>query len=168
MVEILFVCSGNTCRSAMAEALLREMVEETDIRDVTASSAGVYAMGGEPASFGAMCAMDALGADLSSHRATQLTRGQIENADLILCMGQSHMRAVTSLCPEAAQKTRLLMDFAAGLQEDVQDPFGGDEAVYAACADQLCLAVAACLVRLRPDKADAIRSLYAQNEGENL
>lgn len=158
-MEILFVCSGNTCRSAMAEALLRELTAAAGMEDVTASSAGTYASPGEPASIGAVAAMDQMGADLHLHRATRLGKGQIEAADLVLCMGASHQKAVLTLCPEAAGKTRLLLSFACGLEEDVQDPFGGDSAVYEACASQLCLAVAACLMKLRPERAQRIRQL---------
>lgn len=115
-MEILFVCSGNTCRSAMAEALLRELTAAAGMEDVTASSAGTYASPGEPASIGAVAAMDQMGADLHLHRATRLGKGQIEAADLVLCMGASHRKAVLTLCPEAAGKTRLLLSFACGLE----------------------------------------------------
>lgn len=156
-MEILFVCSGNTCRSAMAEALLREFVAEVGIDDVEAISAGVYAQTGDPASFGAVAAMDEMGADLHLHRSTRLNGGHIAAADLILCMSRAQMQTIRMLYPQAEEKTRLLLSFAANLEQDISDPFGGDEEVYAACARQIALAVAAVLMRLRPDKADDIR-----------
>lgn len=162
-MEILFVCSGNTCRSAMAEALARELIKETGIEDIEVFSAGVYASTGDPASFGAMAAMDEMGADLHLHRTTQLHKGHIEAADLILCMGCSHKRSVLSMAPQAADKTQLLLSFAAGIDKDIDDPFGGDAQVYRACAHQIGLAVAAALAKLRPDKASRIQNVFKED-----
>ena len=158
-MNILFVCTGNTCRSPMAEELLRCMAKELQIDDLEVSSAGTDADAGLPASFGASMVIAERGGDLFNHAAVQLTADRAGDADLILTMTQAHRERVLQLCPEAAAKTYTLIGYATGTDHDIEDPFGGDSAVYEACASQLCLAVAACLMKLRPERAQRIRQL---------
>lgn len=158
-MRILFVCTGNTCRSAIAEALLRAMVEKLELEDIEVSSAGIYASDGMPASFGAISALDERGIDLYTHRATRLSKDRIEEADLILCMERAHVRGVLSIDfgENVKKKTHALMAFATGREEDIQDPFGGDAGVYEETVRRLELALAAALVKLYPEKREQIQ-----------
>ncbi len=159
-MNLLFVCTGNTCRSAMAEELLRCMAEALEIRDLEARSAGTDADEGLPASYGACAVMAERGGDLFNHSARQLTRAMIEDADLVLTMSRSHKARVLALCPEAADKTHTLLGYATGRDEDIEDPFGGDANVYLQTLDQIELALAVLLIRLYPQRAEEIRAAY--------
>ena len=128
MRSVIMVCSGNTCRSPMAEALLRRMLPGANV-----SSAGLYAMNGMPASDGAQREMERRGLSLANHRSRQLTREMACGA-LLLCMTQSHLFALRQAWPDVAADA--LMHFA-GLRGDVDDPFGGDGADYRRAADQI-------------------------------
>ncbi|CDZ23277.1 hypothetical protein CCDG5_0133 [[Clostridium] cellulosi] len=134
MKKILFVCTGNTCRSPMAEVLFNKMLKERNITDISASSAGIAAYTGSPASDNAMAAVKELGADLSQHKARLVTRRLIEESDEIYCMSDSHAKALIGLFPEAEDKIRVLGG-------GIEDPFGGDINVYRACRDQILAAL---------------------------
>ncbi|MEO8193891.1 MAG: low molecular weight protein arginine phosphatase [Gemmatimonadales bacterium] len=136
-VRILFVCSGNTCRSPMAEAIVRRLASEAARSDIEVSSAGTQAWDGSPASDGALLVGMERGLDLSAHRSRQLTREILMESDLILAMTPSHLSRVRELNPEA--NAHLLAGFSAGEStgEAVQDPFGGDLAAYRETADDL-------------------------------
>lgn len=129
--SVLFVCTGNTCRSPMAEVLLADRLPE-----LTVSSAGLATVAGLPASIGAIDAMDAMGLNLDYHRSRQLSSYLLADADLVLCMSNSHKETILSALPEMADKVFTLGEYA-GMPQDIADPFGGDSEEYTACAEQL-------------------------------
>lgn len=136
-MRVLFVCTGNTCRSAMAEAIARIAAQRASALDVTFSSAGTSAWDGAPASDGAILVGIERKLDLNAHRARALTREIVEAADLVLGMGAHHVERACVLGGEG--KTFLLADYGerAATGHSVADPFGGDLELYRATADEL-------------------------------
>jgi protein-tyrosine-phosphatase/tRNA A37 threonylcarbamoyladenosine synthetase subunit TsaC/SUA5/YrdC len=141
---ILLVCTGNTCRSPMAETLLRAQLGERfkDRKDlfgpglpppVVAISAGLSAYPGGAASPEAISAMHSRGLSLKDHQSRPVTQRLLKQADLILTMTASHRHAIVQRWPEAAAKTFMLSNNG----QDVADPFGGPAQVYAASAEEI-------------------------------
>lgn len=129
-MQVLFVCTGNTCRSPMAASLLERTLEQSGLRDIEVLSAGIGAWEGAPASEGAYLVMLEDGLDLSAHRARLLTPELIESADLILTMSRSHLGRVREL--GAGSRAHLLGEFAgrAGDRAEIKDPFGAELEQY--------------------------------------
>jgi protein arginine phosphatase len=136
-MHILFVCTGNTCRSPTAEGLLREALAARGIDQVTVASAGTGAWEGAPVSEGAYLVGLEHGLDLSEHRARLLTRDLVREADLVLGMSGHHLARVAELGGE--HKVHLLGSYAGRdtARSEVTDPFGSDLASYRATFGEL-------------------------------
>jgi protein-tyrosine-phosphatase len=143
--SVLFVCTGNTCRSAMARGILEQRLRN---QRVVSYSAGTNTALGLPVSEGARQAVRAMGVDLSRHFSTPLTASQIREADLILGMEPRHKRRVIELVPEAATRTFLLTEFSArpGLGE-IYDPMGSSLEVFR----EVAKIIAECLEQVARD-----------------
>jgi protein-tyrosine phosphatase len=135
---IVFVCTGNTCRSPLAEALFKKLlaerlgcpVQDLPERGYQVVSAGLAAYPGGAATPEAIEVGAELGADLSGHRSRPLTPELAAQADLLVAMTRGHLAALCGFFPEVAERARLLCPEG----EDVDDPIGGDREVYRACA----------------------------------
>lgn len=131
-MNILFVCTGNTCRSAMAAALFNKIAIEKNL-DVRIESAGIFALDGEPASNEAIIAMKKYDIDLLGHHAQTINTELIEKSDLILTMTKAHKMVLEQA---AKGKVFTICEYA-GLDGDIEDPYGGDVDEYEKCADML-------------------------------
>jgi protein-tyrosine phosphatase len=132
---ILFVCTGNLCRSPMAEGFLKHILAREGRRsEYRVSSSGTWATDGQPASAYALQVMAEQGIDISAHRTRSLTQGQIDEADLILTLAQEHKTAILRHFRGGEGKTYLLSEMI-GLHHSVADPYGSDSrAEYRHCA----------------------------------
>lgn len=130
---ILFVCTGNTCRSAMARGIFRKMLKEVEKENIKLTSAGTIALPGMKPPREVEEVMKGEGIDISHHQATPLTRNLIEEADLILVMDRCHRKTILKMSPGASQKTFLLKEFSPDPGEgalDISDPLGGSLRTY--------------------------------------
>ena len=146
-MRVLFVCSGNTCRSPLAEAIAKKLVADAGRTDVEVSSAGTHAWVGSPASDGAVLVGMERGLDLTTHRSRLLTREILDESDLVLVMSPSHLARVRELSPKV--NAHLLGGFSTGrANHAVQDPFGGDLAAYRETTDDLELELSGLLEKI--------------------
>ena len=138
MKTILFVCTGNTCRSPMAQALTEEKLKAAGDDRFCAASAGLFAEGG-PAAKNAVDEMARRGLDLTKHRSTQLTVDMLRNAVRVYTMSAETAERLKALAPAFRDKIFPLPG------SPIPDPYGGDPETYRRCADRLEESVAALL-----------------------
>jgi protein-tyrosine phosphatase len=144
-VMVVFVCTGNTCRSPMAELLMRAELakmlkcplHELENRGVLVISAGIAAAPGCPPASEAVQVMRDYGLDLAPHEAQPLTEQLVRHADLLLTMTHSHLQSIIERWPGAADRTRMLLPDGT----DVADPIGQTVGAYRHCAAQISAAV---------------------------
>ncbi len=155
--HLLFVCTGNTCRSPLALGLAERTLEDWGWQDVKVQSAGVAAFSGSLASWGALRAAERHGIDLTAHRSSQLTAPLVRWADLILTMSAEHLAAVDAL--GGAGRAALITAFGLSADESLEvseegvlDPMGGDDAVYEETFEQLRVLVEAALTRVAKER----------------
>lgn len=141
MDKIIFICTGNTCRSPMAEGLFRAHGGE-DKTGLTAASAGLFTQDGMPASQNAVAAAAELGADITAHRSRMLTPELARDARYLVCMTGAHYDRLCELFPDCADKVFTL------LPEDISDPFGGDLETYRRVAAEIDKGVRSIIERL--------------------
>ena len=134
---LVFVCTGNTCRSPMAEALAREHVPD----GWEVLSAGLHAHVGDPATPEAVLASSELGADISRHRVRSMTDALAFSATLLVGMTAAHAAELRLRFPFAADKVHVLGEYGSNPIRDIPDPFGGTLADYRQCIR----AIRACL-----------------------
>lgn len=151
--KVLVVCSGNTCRSPLAAAMLADgIARQPALSNVRVSSAGTSAWDGSPVSEGSYLVGLERGLDLGEHRARLLTRELVNQADLILTMTAAHLQRVLDL--GGRDKAATLVEYAgAEGAEDIPDPFGGDVAEYRASAGIIEKLVDPVVARLKSEAA---------------
>jgi protein-tyrosine-phosphatase len=135
MSKIMFVCTGNVCRSPMATGLLRQRLEAEGLGSShEVVSTGTWALDDLPASPNAVTVMAERGIDISQHIAQTITAEAVAGADLILVMSREHAQVLQNTWPQYGWKVHLLSEMV-GQRRDVRDPYGGSLQEYRACAD---------------------------------
>jgi protein-tyrosine-phosphatase len=149
---VLLVCSGNTCRSPMAAALLRAALarEAPPLATLRVESRGLGAYPGDPASANAVRALRPLGLSLDGHASQPLTQGDLDRAVAVLVMGDAHLQALRArFSPPPGPVERFRGQLPEGKGRDIPDPFGGNLAAYEDCRDSMVEALPSVLAMLR-------------------
>lgn len=158
MKHILLVCAGNTCRSPMAEGILRAAIANDVILqgNVEVSSAGVYAISKSAAAANAIESLAEIGVDIGGHQAMRVTPALLEEADLVLALDYSVYDALRELYPWQRDKIYMLLAYATNQEDlpaneifEVRDPYGGDRNLYGHTRDVLRGAMDNLVRRLR-------------------
>lgn len=135
-MKVLFVCTANQCRSAVAAEMFRKLLKREGMDNCEVCSAGILAVEGYPASEMAIISALKMGIDLSKHISQPLTGELIQESDLVLVMEKMHRTAVVKMCPDSSDKVKLLRSYAyeGADEEEIFDPTGSfDPLTYRTC-----------------------------------
>jgi len=139
-MKVMLICTGNICRSAMAQGMLKNIVEDKKI-NVQVYSCGIYAEDGDYATYNAIEAAKYHDVDISNHRATNIKNSQIEEMDIILCATNSHKNMVIAMYPHLVTKIFTMKEYAEidedGKNMDIKDPWGYDMETYKNCIEEI-------------------------------
>lgn len=138
MMKIMFICTGNICRSAMAEKMMAKMAKDEN-KDIEVFSSGIFAENGDCSTNEAIEVMKDYDIDLSKHRATNIKSSNIEDMDLILCATLSHKYGVIKMYPHLKSKVFTIKEYVNESSDDidVKDPWGCNIVVYKNCSQEL-------------------------------
>lgn len=139
--KIMFICTGNTCRSAMAEGMMKKMLNDIGRTDVEVYSAGLHASDGEYSTDEAIKVMkEEYDVNILMHQSTNVKNSNIMDMDLILCATHAHLTTLEYMYPELAHKIFTIKEYAYGPQvedKDIEDPWGYPVEVYKKCAKEI-------------------------------
>ena len=151
MSMVLFICTGNTCRSPMAEALFRHRIGPN--MNWEAESAGVFASSGSPASTNAIEALRELDVDLTQHKSQPITDELVKKSSLIVTMTESHAAHIREWFPKVGNKVCLINSFGTSkVPADVSDPFGGSLNTYKQTRDEIDRALSDLILFIRSEQ----------------
>lgn len=146
-MKIMFICTGNICRSAMAEGMMKKLTKDNNL-NLDICSCGIYAEDGDYATYNAIEASEYYDVDIKNHRATNIKNSKIKEMDLILCATESHKHSVIYMYPELKEKTYTMKEYAKidkdGQDMDIKDPWGYDLNIYQNCAKE----IEGCLIKI--------------------
>ena len=140
-MKIMFICTGNICRSAMAHKLMEKKIKDNDLKNIEVYSCGIFAENGDAPTYNAIEVTKEYDVDLKEHKATNIRDSKIEEMDLILCPTISHKYFVMQMYPNLKDKTYTLKEYVNKNKEDkdldIRDPWGYDIEIYRFCIAEI-------------------------------
>ena len=140
-MKIMFICTGNICRSAMAHWLMEKKIKDNNLNNIEVYSSGVFAEPGDKSTYSAIEVMEEYGVDLTNHKATHITQSKIEEMDLVLCATTSHKYSVLQMYPSLIGKVYTMKQYVSTNEDeqdlDIKDPWGYDIEIYRFCAAEI-------------------------------
>lgn len=154
-IKVLFVCSGNQCRSPFAKAALEKFCQRDERTDIIVNSAGTIAMGGEPVNEETRRIAGEMGLDLGDHRANRLVADTLAETDYILVMENHHKTAALSLYPDCADRVKMLGSYAPShnMGDEIPDPSGMGPLAHRTCFSRIIESVNMFYVELKKKTA---------------